>query len=114
VTTVPEYIAGIKDPQLRRLVRRVRSIVAQSLPRATESIKWEMISYSINKENVAGISEYSHQVNLYFFSGAKLSSKLLEGSGKGMRHIKLTPLSDIDEKEISRLLKRAAKLVDLP
>ena len=46
-----------------------------------------------------------------FFMGAKLKSELLEGTGKGLRHIKVKTQEDIDETEFGRLLKDAAKLV---
>ena len=49
-------------------------------------------------------------MNFGFFRGAELSSKLLEGTGKGLRHIKIKTGKDIDEAEIARLLKDAAKL----
>lgn len=37
---------------------------------------------SVDKESVAAIAEYTNHVNLYFFSGAELSSNLLQGTGK--------------------------------
>jgi hypothetical protein len=112
LSTVEEYIAGINDPKLRVLIKKLRSVLVKSLPQAIESLKWDMPNYSIDGENIAGIGEHSKHVNLYFFSGAKLSSKLLEGTGKGMRHVKIETLSDINEKELSRLLKQAAKLTE--
>ena len=42
--------------------------------------------------------------------GAKLSSKLLEGTGKGMRHVTVEAKAHIDEKEINRLIREAGKL----
>ena len=58
---------------------------------------------------VALIGDYKKHINLYFFQGARLSSDLLEGTGKGMRHIKIVGDSDINSAEVSRLLKEAAK-----
>ena len=48
--------------------------------------------------------------NLGFFEGARLTSQLLEGTGKGMRHVKVRTLKGIKEREIVGLLKKAAKL----
>lgn len=45
-----------------------------------------------------------------FFVGAKLKSKKLEGTEKGLRHVKVRSKADIDEAEFSRLLKKAAAL----
>ncbi len=67
-------------------------------------------TYSVNGKGIASIADYSRHINLYFFQGAKLSSKLLQGTGKGMRHIKIYTLKHIDETEFTKLLKKAAKL----
>ncbi len=65
--------------------------------------------YSVNGQMVALIGDYKKHINLYFFQGARLSSERLEGTGKGMRHIKVAVESDINPEEFSRLLKEAAK-----
>jgi hypothetical protein len=39
-----------------------------------------------------------------------LNSKLLEGTGKNMRHIKMRRITDINQAEITRLLEKAAEL----
>ena len=44
------------------------------------------------------------------FRGAELHSLLLEGTGKGLRHIKIKNKNDVDEAEIARLMKKAAEL----
>jgi hypothetical protein len=67
--------------------------------------------YSIDGEGNASIAKYAKHFNL--FSGVELSSKLLEGTGRGMRHIKIQGASDIEE-EIHRLLKQSAKLIHQP
>jgi hypothetical protein len=39
--------------------------------------------------------------------GAELSSDLLEGTGKGMRHVTVKTLAEIKETEITRLVREA-------
>ena len=68
-------------------------------------------NYSIKKEIIVAIAENTNHVNLYFFSGAALSSKLLEGIGKGMWHVTIKDSAEINETELSSLLKQAEKLV---
>jgi hypothetical protein len=53
---------------------------------------------------------YKDHLNLGFWQGAKLDSKLLEGTGKGMRHIKVWKESDIEEREFAKIIRDAAKL----
>lgn len=40
-----------------------------------------------------------------------MNSKLLEGTGKGLRHIKIREMKDIKKRETSKLLKEAPKLL---
>jgi hypothetical protein len=109
--SMKEYVSGIEDHRLRTTERKLRTVTRRALPDTVESLKMGVPNHSVNKGNVAAIAEYNTHVNLYFFSGAKLSSQLLEGSGKGMHHISIKSAQDINEREISRLLKQAKKLV---
>ena len=71
-------------------------------------------TYSIDGVGIVCIADYSRHINLCLFSEARLSSPLLEGTGRGMRHIKVRRTQDIREAEFARLLKAAAKLAANP
>ena len=109
MSDVNEYVSKV-DPKLRRQFQRLRSIVKKALPGVSEAVKWGIPYYSLDGVGVASIAEYSQHVNLYFLQGAKLSSDLLEGTGRGMRHITVKTLKDIKEGEFTRLLSQAGKL----
>ncbi len=50
-------------------------------------------------------------VNLQLFQGAHIEdSKLLEGTGKDMRHLKYTSVDDIERDTVRKCLKQALKL----
>jgi len=57
---------------------------------------------------------YPDRVNLYFGQGARLSksdpSRLLQGSGKTVRHVVLSSVADFDRAEIEALIAAALKL----
>ena len=108
-TTVNE-ILGKLEGQPKDATEKLRSVVKKTLPKAEETVKWGNITYLLHGKNVAWIIQYRNHVDFGFFRGAELSSKLLEGTGKGLRHIKIKTGKDIDEAEIARLLKDAAKL----
>lgn len=55
---------------------------------------------------------YADHVNLGLFLGPKLKSHRLEGTEKGLKHIKARNESEINERKFDRLLKRAAALVE--
>jgi hypothetical protein len=106
---VDSYISKV-DPKLRSQFQRLRSIVKKALPGASESVKWGVPYYSLDGVGVASIADYSGHVNLYLMQGAELSSDLLEGTGKGMRHITVKTLAEIKEAEFMRLLREAGAL----
>ncbi len=98
------------DPEGRELNQRLRKVVKSAIPNVSESVKWGAPTFSVNGKIIANIMNYRDHVNLGFFKGAKLHSKLLEGTGKGLRHIKVFKPGDIKEKEIAKLLKEATGL----
>jgi hypothetical protein len=107
--TVAAHIQEIPSPKVRRLAKKIRTIVRSSIPEAEESLKMGMPCYSVGKKMVVLIGDYQNHVNLYFVQGARLSSELLKGSGKGMRHIRVEDESSILPEEFLRLLTKAIR-----
>jgi hypothetical protein len=109
MSDVDSYISKV-DSKLRSQFQRLRSIVKKALPGASESVKWGVPYYSLDGVGVGSIADYGGHVNLYLMQGAQLSSDLLEGTGKGMRHITVRTLAEIKETEFVRLLREAGAL----
>lgn len=63
----------------------------------------------VDEAPFAYINVYTHHANLGFFYGAELidNGKLLEGTGKRMRHIKLRPDAKVDDQLIKDLIEQA-------
>lgn len=57
------------------------------------------------------VNAFTAHVNVGFFRGAELPdpAQLLEGSGKYMRHVKLSPESDFDSTALIKLIDNAYK-----
>jgi hypothetical protein len=57
----------------------------------------------------AYVNAFTAHVNVGFFRGAEIadSKRLLEGTGKFMRHVKLRPETDIDATALTNLIKIA-------
>jgi hypothetical protein len=55
------------------------------------------------------VNVFSSHVNVGFFHGAALRdpSRLLEGAGKSMRHVKVRPGTAMDRAALSRLIEAA-------
>ncbi len=105
-----DTVLGAADPSVRQLAQGVREVIRRSCPELDEVVKWGAPNYTLGGRLVACIMVYDDHVNLGFFQGAKLKSARLEGTGKGLRHVKVRRATDIDEKEFRRLLKAATKL----
>ena len=107
---VETYVKAI-EPKKRAHVQALRKFVKKEAPGLTEAIKWGNICW-IGKSNVAWIIVYDGHVDFGFFQGAKLKdpAKLLEGTGKGLRHVKVREAKDIKPKEFAGLLKQAVAM----
>lgn len=57
----------------------------------------------------AYVNAFTAHVNVGFFRGAELSDpkRLLEGTGKVMRHVKVSPERDIDSAALTKLIEDA-------
>ena len=99
---VSQYIEDQPSPQ-KEICLRLREIILKTFPSIKEEMKWGVPNYG----NLYYFVALKADVNLGF-SIKKLSNdeiKLLEGTGKTMRHIKIKSSKDIDEKKIVKLLK---------
>lgn len=90
----------------------LRKFILTTEPRLQEKMLWGNPGYVLGKHKVAFIYTISDHVNFGFFHGTKIKDpyKLLEGTGKGMRHIKVRSLADIKKRQFAALLKRAVAL----
>jgi hypothetical protein len=113
--SIERYILA-QRPQHRPLLRLLRKVVRDALPGVGEGLKWEQPCYRVGGEKVACLCVIGDHVNLGFFRGVEVDDPggLLEGSGNGMRHIKVGVPSDIKRREFTILLRRAAGLETPP
>ncbi len=108
--TVTGYISGLPPPQ-RQVVEALRRLVRQEAPAAAESLKWGQ-PCCFRNGNICYIAAEAGQVKLGFFIGGDLRDpeKLLEGTGKKMRDIKVRTLGDIRQRAFAALVRDAAEL----
>jgi hypothetical protein len=107
--TVKDILAA-QNARNRGIAKELRSLLRETLPTAVETVKWGNITYTLNGKNLAWLLFFDDHMDLGFFLGAKLKSKRLEGTGKGLRHIKVRTKDDIDRTEFRKLLSAAAGL----
>jgi hypothetical protein len=96
----------------RPVLAALRELILAAGPGVVEEFKWGRPCYSA----AAGLFCYLHRtrnhVTLGFHRGTALKDPkgLLEGEGKGMRHVKLTTVAEARDSAVGQLVKQAAKL----
>ena len=124
-TQLASYFAKY-EPTMVKLGKALRAKLRARLPGLSEIVYvYEnqnalVISYSPTErgyEGLCGISLYPDCAKLFFGQGAQLSksdpSRLLQGSGKTVRHVVLNSMADFDRPEIEVLMAAELKLSKL-
>jgi hypothetical protein len=100
------------EPTQRRTLIALRNLVRSVAPKAVEDIKWDRPCYS----NEKGMFCYLHSTKSYatlgFQNGAALDDpeRMLEGTGKNMRHVKFRQGRSPDQPAVLALLRQASVL----
>ncbi len=96
------------DADRYAVVQALREAVLGLDAAITEEVKYGGILFAASQP-FCGIFAYTRHVSLEFSEGAALPDPhgVLEGQGKGRRHIKLTAVQDIAAKHVAEYLKLA-------
>jgi len=112
---VDTFLKGY-SPQVRVIAVKTREVILSVLPGATEKVfpGWKVIQYGAGggREGVfAVISPQKERVNLGLTNGAGLADPqgLLEGTGTGIRHVKLTSAEAAGTPAVRQLVSDAVR-----
>jgi hypothetical protein len=104
------------SPEVRAIALKAREVIRTVLPTVTEKVYpgWKVIQYGAGdkREDVfAVISPQRERINLGLANGAGLADPegLLEGTGVGIRHIKLTSAEAAEAPAVRELVEGALK-----
>ena len=107
---VTEYVRRV-PASLRPTLQAGRSTIKKLAPPRTKETAYRVwpIRYSVNGTYVCGIGNYPRWISVYFFDGAELDDPdgILEGTGKGMRHVKLRAPKDAESPALKRMIRQA-------
>jgi hypothetical protein len=104
------------NPEVRKVARGLRSLVKKVVPGTTETVNaWGIPTFEKGQPFCFYIEGKRH-VTCGFHYGTSLTDpqKLLEGTGKNLRHVKLFGVEDLSRKGLRELLREAAKLKAKP
>lgn len=111
--SVEEFLAAY-SPEVREVALRLRALVLDAMPDATERVHpgWKVMQYGRGgkmADMIFAISPLRDSVNLGVSRGATLSDPagLLRGTGKQIRHVKLTRPDEVDAPALRALIDAA-------
>ena len=91
----------------------LRALLDEALPAATIGLAWGKPCWS-GAGRIASVIANARHVNLQLWRGAELVARWpgrIEGTGKGLRHVKLACASAVDE-ELRAIVRAAGELDD--
>jgi hypothetical protein len=93
----------------RPLARELQSAVLGAEPRLTQTVKWGNLVFMLAGTNLLAIVPHKLHVNLQLFNGAEIAAQWpqLEGSGKGLRHLKCRYGAPLDVPLVGALVRDA-------
>ena len=104
-------------PDVQAVARQVRALIASAAPDADENLKpgWKVVWYGFGPrmpEQFAVMMPTRNHVGLGFAHGVDLPDprRLLEGSGKRMRHVKLRTAAEAADRAVGELLRAEVAL----
>lgn len=102
---VSNYIDNASDIH-KEVLSELRKLILSIAPAAKEQFKWSRPVYGLAKD-FCYLQTTKKYITLGFFDFEKISTnkKLIEGTGKSMRHVKLTRVEDIQDFNIEAMIK---------
>ncbi len=104
------------SPQVREIAVKARETILSVMPNATEKVYpgWKVVQYSSGastRDVFAVIQPQRERVNLGLANGATIPDPegLLEGTGAGIRHVKLTSADAAARPPVRALVEEALK-----
>jgi hypothetical protein len=100
------------NPELRKVVRALRSFVKRAVPGVKETVNsWGIPTFE-KKDSFCFYMVGKNHVTFGFHFGTSLKDPegLLEGTGRNIRHVKLPKVEDLEQKGLRELVRAAARL----
>jgi hypothetical protein len=101
-----------KNPKLKPVVDAIRALVRKAAPKSREAINpWGIPVFNWNG-TLCYVMVGKNHVTFGFPRGSSLRdpTKLLQGTGKNLRHVKLHEVSDAHDANLKQLILQAKKL----
>lgn len=96
------------NPAGYKLVQEIRKTIYSAIPKASERVMYGGFMFAATAQ-FCGVFAYTQHVSIEFGRGCDLKDtyRVLEGSGKLRRHIKIHTLADIKAKHLRAYIRQA-------
>lgn len=111
------------DPAEQKRIRAIRAAVRKRLPTSNELVydykTFFVIAYAPNEQPTDGVLSIAARpdgMRLYLMHGPQLPDpkRLLNGSGKQARYLRLESAKDLKHPDVEALIAAAVKMADVP
>jgi hypothetical protein len=108
-----EEILSKVDDEKKQIAEKIRALVKNTVPDASEIVRRGRLTYTLNGKDFAAIRLTKQHVDLLYKHGESLSSKHIKGKGSASdpKHIEVFTLKGFEEAEARRLLKEEVATV---
>lgn len=106
---VTKYIESAVENQ-QEILTDLRKLILSIAPNANEQFKWSRPVYGIEKD-FCYLKTNKKNVTLGFFEFDKITTNkhLIEGTGKSMRHVKLTNIKEVNDFQLKNMIEEVLK-----
>lgn len=98
------------------LARELRQAVMEAEPQLGQSVKWGNLLFTWGGTHLLAIMTHKTHANLQVFLGAQLAGRFpqLEGTGKGLRHLKCRYGQPLDRDLVHALVRSSLEAAAAP
>jgi uncharacterized protein YdhG (YjbR/CyaY superfamily) len=102
-------------PDQQDLARILRDLVQGAAAELVPSVKWGNLMFTYQGTHAVAIVMHKDHANLQVFNGAALLDQFpeLEGSGRGMRHVRFRYRYPVDEELVRELVHACVDQLEL-
>ena len=102
-------------PEQKDMARRLRELVSTASPELVSSVKWGNLMFTHDGTHAVAIVMHKDHANLQIFNGASLADRFpeLEGSGKGVRHLRFRYRYPVDEQLVGEVVHACVEQMEL-
>lgn len=92
------------------ILTELRKLIFSIVPNVNEQFKWGRPVYAINNDFCYLKTTKKHvTIGFFEFDKIKTNNDLIEGTGKSMRHIKLSNVKEIEDFQLRKIIEEALK-----